>query len=112
MGAVSVDRRTGALRWLCMAQGTYVEAAPWSVATAKPATLYLAPADDALVLQTWGEHRGPVRIKGPGLSAGFAVSELDADGRPTTAVKANASPQGLRFEIEGGRAYRLARPRE
>ena len=74
VGAVSVDRTTNALRWLCVGSGTQVSTGLWSLATTAPATLHLERIGGRWLLRTWGEYRGPVTIRGPGISADLIVN--------------------------------------
>ena len=107
VGAVSMDRATGALRWLCMGNGAHVSTKLWSMSTTAPATLHLARSDGGYVLRTWGEHRGRVAIQGPGLSADLMVHERLADGKVGPKVVATVDAGGTSVEIEGGKVYEL-----
>ncbi len=109
VGAVSTDRATRQLRWLCLANGDYVSAGGWSLSTAGPATLCLEREARGLVLRAWGAYRGVVSVQGPGVVGLRRVCELSAAGAPARDVRMAASPRGARFAIEPGKAYALTR---
>ncbi|MBI3945904.1 MAG: heparinase II/III family protein [Armatimonadetes bacterium] len=108
VGALSVSRRSGGLRYLCLGQGTRLAGGGWSVNTWRPASLSLKPEGGGYLLQTWGAYAGPVSVRGPGLR-GFRVRRVDANGKEA-AVRAMPTAGGLRFEVQAGNTYRLQRP--
>ncbi len=108
IGAVSVDRRTRALRYLCLGEGTYIEGGHWRLETTDPSTVYLEQRDGAYILQTWDTHPGEITIRGPGLMRDLKVRELNPEGRPAREIKANVTAEGVSFEVGQNRAYRLA----
>jgi len=108
VGAVSLDRATGALRWLCLGKGVHVSTPQWSMDTATPATLHLARSKRGYELRTWGEGRGRVTIHGPGISTDLTVHERLADGKVKPKVVATVTtPAEVSFEIQGGKVYEL-----
>ena len=107
IGAISLDRATGALRWLCVGKGTHVAAAGWSLTTTAPATLYLAVNKGGFELRTWGEGAARVVVQGPGITSELEVYELLTEGERGRKIAATASARGLSFEIQTGRTYAL-----
>ena len=110
IGAVSLDRATGALRWLCLGKGMYVAAAGWSLATSASATVCLEHAKDGFELRTWGERAARVVVQGPSITGQLEVHEFSVEGKRGRKVDAAAAARGLSFEIQTGRAYALGEP--
>jgi len=107
VGAVSLDRATGALRWLCVGNGVHVSAGSWSLTNTPPATLCLERREGGLVLRTWGRGAARVTVQGPGVSGKLEVRKLSPLNRRGDKVPALASPAGLTFAFEAGGVYAL-----
>ena len=110
IGAVSLDRATGVLRWLCVGNGAHVSTEDWSLATTAPATLYLERGKEGYVLRSWGEGASRVTIQGPGVTGQLEVHELSALGERERKIDVAAPARGLSFTIRGGKAYALVEP--
>ena len=109
VAATSFDAKSKALRYLCLGEGTKVKDGGWSLETAQPATLYLEHREGSYLLQTWGEYKGPVTIKGPGVGRYTRVRELTLEGKPGKEIKTVPAAQGISFDMESGKAYWLGK---
>ena len=107
IGAMSLDRKTGGLRYLCLAGGEYIEGSHWRLRTTRPATVYLERRDGSYILRTWKTHPGKITLKGPRLAGNLKVSEVTAAGQSVREIESRSTVEGVSFEGEQDTIYRL-----
>jgi hypothetical protein len=109
VGAVSVSLKTGALRCLCLGEGTRIAHGSWSLEAAQPTTLYLEGTDGSYLLRSWGEDSVQITLRAPDIDRDWAVVEGEGEGGVGERVDADLSDGRASFVARGGTSYRLGR---